>query len=218
MGRLAQRQDQPDGDVERVRPDSSERFKDREIPERQVSDDFLDGNWDMTVGYDPTKETQQCIDEPKPPQMTRASTLDDRYDFQGLKLSIENAAGSTREWYDKDAGEKGETTMRFDYGYDRMSEGTDGDHVDVYVGPNRESSKVWVVNQMRKPEFTEFDEQKCMIGFDSEKEARDAYLQHYNDDRFLGEMFEMSFDDFKAEVLETRENGGSRLRPKQGAP
>lgn len=211
-----QRQDQPDGDVERVRTDQSERFKDREIPEQQVSDQYLDHNWDMTLGHDPTKETQQQVSEPPPQQMTRSGTLDDRYDFQGLKLSIENSAGSTRSWYDKDAGEHGETTMRFDYGYVRMSEGTDGDHVDVYVGPNREADTVWVVNQMRKPAFTEFDEQKCMIGFDSEKDARDAYLQHYDDDRFLGEMFEMAFDDFKAEVLATRGNG-KRLKPKRDA-
>lgn len=216
----AQRQDEPHGTEERRRQ-PEERFKDRTLDFDQVSDDFLDGNWSREIGYDVTHDRAQDLPEPESSQMTRAGAsagrrLDDRYEFQGLKISIENAAGSTRHWEDPHSGESGDTEMKYDYGYIRMTEGTDGDHVDVYIGPNRYADTVWVVYQMKKPDFKQYDEQKCMLGFDSEEEARAAYLQHYNDERFLGRIFKMPFDDFKREVLGTRENGG-RVHPKKSA-
>jgi hypothetical protein len=56
---------------------------------------------------------------------------------------------------------------------------------------------------MKAPEFHTFDEQKCMLGFLSLDAAKKAYLQHYDNERFLGSITEMSFEDFKNKVLKT---------------
>lgn len=146
-----------------------------------------------------------------------AHKLHGRLTFQGLDISIENRKGSIRRWYDPHGKEKGHTTMHFDYGYIRQTKGTDGDHVDVYVGPNDESTKVFVVDQMKKPDgedngkaWTKFDEQKCMLGFDSAKDAKAAYLRQYNDPRFFGSMKEMTMEDFQSKVLD-RDNHGKKV-------
>lgn len=68
---VAQRQDDPHGTTERRR-DQEERWKDREIPERVVSDDYLDENWSREFGYDVTHDRAQDLPEPTPSQMTRA--------------------------------------------------------------------------------------------------------------------------------------------------
>lgn len=136
--------------------------------------------------------------------------------FQGLGIAVENKKGSVRKWYDPHGKEKGSTKMYFDYGYIRGTKGTDGDHVDVYVGPNRASTKVFIVDQMKKPEgskrgdgkkWADFDEQKVMLGFDSAEDAKDAYLRQYNDPRFFGKMSEMTMDDFKVKVLNKANHG-----------
>ncbi len=127
--------------------------------------------------------------------------------FRGLDIAIENRKGSKRKWFDPHGKEKGSTHMYFDYGYIRLTEGTDGDHVDVYVGPNESAEKVFVVDQMKKPDFKTFDEQKVMLGFDSAEAAKKAYLRQYNDRRFFGSMKEMSFEEFKTKVLDKSNHG-----------
>jgi hypothetical protein len=136
--------------------------------------------------------------------------LQGEFNFQGLSIAIENKKGSRRYWFDPHGDEKGSTYMHHDYGYIRRTKGTDGDHVDVYVGPNSESQKVFIIDQMKKPDFKEFDEQKCMLGFDSAKDAKAAYLKQYNDSRFFGSMREMSMDEFKKKVL-AKENHGEKV-------
>ena len=152
-----------------------------------------------------------------PADLLKAHKLQGRLDFQGMKISVENRKGSKRHWRDEHSGESGSTTMKHPYGYIRMTEGTDGDHVDVYVGPNHASQKVYVVNQMKKPDFKKFDEQKVMLGFDTAKDARAAYLTHYNNPGFLGEMFVQDIDTFKEKVYATK-NGGSKMVGKAGGP
>lgn len=125
-----------------------------------------------------------------------------RIKLYGFDISIENPKGSTRTWKDPHSGESGSTKMRWDYGYIRRTEGTDGDHVDVYVGPMPESTKVFVINQMKKPDFKEFDEQKVMLAFPNAVAAKSAYLKQYNDPRFFGSMKEMSVEDFRKKVLD----------------
>lgn len=46
---------------------------------------------------------------------------------------------------------------------------------------------------------------KCMLGFASEKSARDAFLAHYTDPRFLGPITAMPIDEFKKKVLATKD-------------
>lgn len=136
--------------------------------------------------------------------------LQGRIKLHGFDISIENAKGSTRKWYDPHGKETGSTYMHCDYGYIRGTEGTDGDHVDVYVGPHHESMMAFIVDQMKKPSFTEFDEQKVMLGFRNADEAKKAYLRQYNDKRFFGSMKEMPMDEFKSKVMD-RKNRGKKV-------
>jgi len=139
-----------------------------------------------------------------------ARKLEGRLTFRGLEISIETDKGSKREWHDPHSGESGSTLMKFPYGYIRKTLGTDGDHVDVYVGPNEAADNVYIVNQMKKPDFKTFDEQKCMLGFDNAIAAKKAYLDHYNDDRFFGSMATLSFEEFKTKVLD-KDNHGEKV-------
>ena len=135
----------------------------------------------------------------------------------GFDISVETPKGSHRHWKDPHSGESGSTKMLYDYGYIRRTEGTDGDHVDVYVGPNAESDRVFIIDQLKKPDFKQFDEQKVMLGFDDADAARAAYLKHYNDPRFFGSMKEMSVEDFREKVL-NRKNHGKKVGAERVQP
>lgn len=134
--------------------------------------------------------------------------LHSKMDFQGLPVSIEQGKGGKRYWTDESTGETGVTVMEYPYGYVRGTLGTDGDEVDVFIGPNKESSKVFVITQQKKPDegkagnhpWVETDEQKVMLGFDDPKEAQNAYMRHFDDERFFGKMIELTMDDFKEKL------------------
>lgn len=134
--------------------------------------------------------------------------LQGRRVFQGLKISIENRKGSVRRGKDKD-GSEWKTKMRAPYGYIRMTIGQDEEHVDCYVGPNENAKNAYIINQ--KDNITgRMDEQKVMLGYDSPEEAKEAFLQHYDDPRFFGSMTSMPMEEFKKKVLKTR-RGGKRI-------
>ena len=99
--------------------------------------------------------------------------------FSGFKISIENAKGSKRYWKDE-KGNTGYNEMKNHYGYFSNSLGHDGDHVDVFLGDNQDSDKIYVVDQNNKE--GEFDESKVMLGFNSKKEAKEAYLSNFTPD------------------------------------
>ena len=99
--------------------------------------------------------------------------------FAGFKISLENAKGSKRYWKDEN-GKTGYNEMKNHYGYFSNSVGHDGDHVDVFLGTNQESDKIYVVDQNKKDGT--FDESKVMLGFDSKEEAKEAYLSNFSPD------------------------------------
>lgn len=118
----------------------------------------------------------------------------------GLRIVIENAAGSVRRWVDSD-GTEGSTTMRHTYGYIDGVIGADGEDVDVYLGPIAEPDEVFVVHQSRKSSgFTEYDEDKVMLGWPSADGAKSAYLEQYDDPRFFRGMTVFSRADFIASL------------------
>lgn len=139
--------------------------------------------------------------------LSKARKLHKRIKFAGMDISIENRKGSTRTWYDPNGKVRGSTLMKYDYGYIRRTEGTDGDHVDVYLGPHSDSDRVFIVNQKKMPDFKEFDEQKVMLGFRSPAEAKAAYLKQYSDKRFFGSMIAMRMKDFKERVFNVDQKG-----------
>lgn len=133
----------------------------------------------------------------------------ERVDFQDLDLAIEFPKGSKRSYVD-DQGKERFKTMKADYGEVRGTKGLDGDAVDVYVGPDRTSSKVFVVTQMKRGNWDKVDEEKCILGVGNKAAARKLYLSHYNDSRFCGAIKELSMDQFK-DRLETRGTVGKKI-------
>lgn len=121
-----------------------------------------------------------------------------RMTFQGMPIDIENEAGSIRR------GRGWETRMLFAYGEIPGTMGVDGDPHDVYVGPNESSLCVYIITQMGGKGFTQIDEQKTMLGFDSAEAAKDAYLRHYDDPRFFGAIQEMPVAEFRQKVMQTK--------------
>lgn len=122
--------------------------------------------------------------------------------FQGLPIAIENRKGSVRSGVDKD-GKPWRTVMKYPYGYLVGTKGKDGEEVDVYVGPKKDAPDVFVVHQ-HKSDGTGFDEDKVMAGFKDEAAARKAYLQHYNDPKFLGPISKVSVERLKQLIAEKK--------------
>lgn len=107
--------------------------------------------------------------------------------FAGFDIWIENPAGSFREGVDE-TGRPWKSEMFNSYGEFACCVGVDNDKLDVYLGPNPGCSHVYVVRQACRNNWKQFDEDKVMLGFDSEEEARQAYLKHYDDSRYLLEV------------------------------
>lgn len=114
--------------------------------------------------------------------------------IQGLDISIENPRDSIRSGTDPD-GNRWESTMAHHYGYIKRSEGADGEQVDVFIGPNPDSDKVFVVDQVN-PDGS-FDEHKVMIGFDSRSAAQTGYRSNYQDGWTVGPITEMTMEEFR---------------------
>lgn len=115
----------------------------------------------------------------------------------GMRISVENAAGSTRKGVDKN-GEAWEQELSHDYGYIRGTTGRDKDHVDVFLGPDAANGDlpVHVIDQLN--EDGSFDEHKVMLGFADADSAADAYHANYAPGwRGGGEVTPMALGDFK---------------------
>jgi GNAT superfamily N-acetyltransferase len=114
---------------------------------------------------------------------------------QGLRIAIENRKGSVRKGKDSD-GNEWRTKMKHPYGYLVGTKGADGEPVDCYVGPDKDAPAAFVVHQ-RKDDGKGYDEDKVMLGFKSKKEAKEAYLKHYDDPKFLGPISRVDMERFR---------------------
>lgn len=114
--------------------------------------------------------------------------------IQGLKISIENERGSERKGIDPD-GKKWSVKMAHHYGYIKNTVGSDGDHIDVFIGKNPEGNKVFIVDQLAQD--GSFDEHKVMIGFDNRAMAVAGYKSNYEKYWKVGKVTQMEMSDFK---------------------
>lgn len=136
--------------------------------------------------------------EPTDAQKSAGNYKKKHINFQGLPISIENEKGSTRSGQDE-KGNKWSVKMPADYGYVKRTEGADGDHVDVYVGPDESSSNVFVIDQ-KDHRTGKFDEHKVMLGFDSLRSAIQTYTNGFSDGKAhlrLGNVARLSMKEFK---------------------
>jgi len=138
----------------------------------------------------------------------RSRKLQGKCTFQGLPISIENERGTYRQGED-DHGNMWRTFMHIAYGYVRLTLGVDGDHVDVYMGPSKFSDKVYIVHQ-NDPYTGNYDEDKCMLGFNSQVEAKAAYQRQYDRSDYYGSCDQVDMATFK-QMLKDRK--GLTLKP-----
>lgn len=121
--------------------------------------------------------------------------------IRGLQISIENPKGSYRKGTNKN-GKEWKTLMHNDYGYFTKTVGKDGDAIDVFLGPNLDSEKVFPVDQFINGEF---DETKVMLGFNTKEQAKAAYLSNYEKDwKGFKYITEVDFDTFKKWLYDGR--------------
>ena len=120
-----------------------------------------------------------------------------KINFKGLLITIENPEGDIRSGVDED-GQEWKTIFQYPYGFIDNTKGADGEEVDCFVGDNYLSDMVYIVHQLK--EDGRYDEDKCFLGFDSLKAARDAYLAHYNTQGFIGKITEMPFFEFAEKI------------------
>lgn len=126
---------------------------------------------------------------------------------QGFNVSIENPKGSVRSGIDEN-GKPWEITMNNTYGYILGTTGKDADHIDVFLGENPLSDKIFVVDQINKD--GSFDEHKIMLAFDDMESAKAAYLSNYEEGwQGLGNITGISVDGFR----KWTDNKTRRIKP-----
>lgn len=109
--------------------------------------------------------------KPTDPQKEAGNYKMGHISVNGFQITIENPKGSYRE------GDGWKIQMKNDYGYFVATKGKDNDAVDVFLGPNLKSNKIFVVDQNNS--HGAFDESKVMLGFDTTREAKSAYMSNY---------------------------------------
>lgn len=117
--------------------------------------------------------------------------------WNGLPISIETQKGEVRSGKDK-SGKTWSQEMTSDYGYIRKTESeADGDHIDIFLGPDLSIDKVFVINQV-DPETKKFDEHKVVVGVPSKDAAKKLYLSNYEPGWMgFGSIVEMSLERLK---------------------
>ena len=165
--------------------------------EKKVEDDFPQVPEPATpVQQAIAEEAAKVNPEPTDAQKEAGNYQKGHVTVDGFDITIETAKGTVRRGTDAD-GKPWETEMHQNYGYIRRTEGTDGDHIDVFLSDNPEQGNVFVVDQI-DPKTGAFDEHKVMYGFGSLEEARAAYLSNYEEGwQGLGNITEVSKEEFK---------------------
>lgn len=133
--------------------------------------------------------------EPTDAQKEAGNYKKGRINVHGIDIAIENPKGSKRSGTDPD-GNRWENTIHHHYGDVSGTRGADGDPIDVFVGEDLESDKVFVIDQVNKDGT--FDEHKVMLGFGNKLKAIAGYKKNYDKGWRVGPVTTMSVDEFKA--------------------
>lgn len=118
--------------------------------------------------------------------------------LHGMSIAIETPKGATRSGIGKD-GKPWQVRQPASYGYVHGTEAKDGDHVDVYIGPDHASGKVFMIDQV-DAETGKYDEAKAMLSYPNKDAALGDYRKAFSDGKAndrIGAVTEMSVDAFK---------------------
>jgi len=126
----------------------------------------------------------------------------------GLRIHVEWLKGSIRSYKNSDF----KKLMHADYGYIHDTTSRDGEDIDVYVGSDQVTEKVYKIKQLKSEyeaekqggtAYESFDEWKYMLFFPSAKAAKDCYIKCM-DKKLFGGIDEMSWSTFKGIVTRSR--------------
>lgn len=138
--------------------------------------------------------------------------------LKGIPITIENPKGSIRSGYSPE-GVFWKSILNYTYGFIDGSMGSDGDEIDIFLGPiadSKEDFLVYIVSQVN-PKTRLFDEYKVMFGFSNAREAREAYLSCYEEGwKGFGSISQISLSSF-ATWTKTKSNEFyiNQLNPKK---
>lgn len=133
----------------------------------------------------------------------------------GLDVTIETAKGELRKGTTND-GTAWEVKMPVDYGFIRRTEGADGDQLDCFIGPNPESTAVFIIDQLNM-QTGAFDEHKVLIGFDGDGAALDAYRASFSDGRGSERIGRVWYGDIAALSRDIESAAGGVFEPRHDA-
>jgi len=152
----------------------------------------------MSLSTHIAEEAGRVDRTPTEPQKNAGNYRKGHVRLHGLDISIENPRGSFREGRGPD-GKRWKAKLPSHYGYFRGTEGADGDHVDVFIGPHHRSPLVYVVDQ-KDLQTGRFDEHKAFIGFSAPQQVKNTYHAAFSDGRGkdrLAHLEEMTVAQFK---------------------
>lgn len=164
------------------------------------------------------EEAAKDVKEPTEAQKEAGNYRKGHIKIHGLGITVETPKGAMRRGKAAD-GTDWEVEMPGDYGYFKRSKGMDGDHVDVTVGPDIDSDKIYVIDQV-DADTKENDEHKVIAGTKSPEQAAELYRRQFSDgkgDQRMGAMVEMDAATFKG-WLETGRTDKPIAGQKVGTP
>lgn len=163
--------------------------------------------YEQTIEDKIAQAEAETVTNPTEAQKEAGNYKKGKVTIQGFEISIEQPKGSVRSGVDEN-GKTWSVTMNNTYGYIRKTEGKDGDHIDVFLGENPESNRVFVVDQVNQD--GSFDEHKVMLGFNSALSAKRAYLSNYEKGwQGLGNITEVDIETFR----KWTESNTRRIKP-----
>ena len=176
--------------------------------EKGASGDMLAYLAERRKGKSP-KEANEAAGKSKIAKKLQAPPPRDQFPYQGqykwngMTIHVENTKGTWR------VGKGWKTHMKYDYGEIKDSLGADNDPVDVYVGPHEKAKDVYIIHQnhVSGPKRGEYDEDKLLLGFRNPREAKKAYLAHYDRPGFFRSITEMSMKEFKKMIFRPDSKG-----------
>lgn len=147
-----------------------------------LPDDFASRSRPATIetAQDLEAAGQRVNVEPSEAQAQAGNYKKAHVRIAGQDVTIENPKGSTRRNKNPD-GPAWESVLPAHYGYIKRTTGADGDQLDVYVGDNPKSKKVYIIDQRAPTANGRFDEHKVILGADSIAQARDLYTKAFSD-------------------------------------
>jgi hypothetical protein len=138
----------------------------------EVSKDYIDKN-----ANDAATSPKNNLPDPSEVQKKSGNYKKGHVKIHGLDISIENPKGSIRSGTDH-TGKEWSIKLKNHYGYINGNNiGKDGDPVDIFIGPNPNSEKIFIVNQKNKED--NFDEHKVLLGWEKFQDAIGGYLDNY---------------------------------------